>query len=148
MQYGKRLKDITSVDNQDVKSLVVATFEDGTQANGHLLIGADGAKSVVRQRISGLGKGALITLPLMGIRAISTLSEDLSRSLSIYIKAEQVVSIHPVGLIAYISRKYMTNNGVQGIHPPLSLMLMTLFDRKFKTSPTLIVWKHGSGSST
>ncbi|OAL37074.1 hypothetical protein AYO20_03551 [Fonsecaea nubica] len=50
VQYNKKLVDITYDDDQ---STVTATFEDGTQATGTSLVGADGAQSQVRHIIFG-----------------------------------------------------------------------------------------------
>ena len=47
-QYGKRLVSIT----QD-SSTVTAIFEDETEATGSLLVGCDGARSVVRELLIG-----------------------------------------------------------------------------------------------
>jgi 2-polyprenyl-6-methoxyphenol hydroxylase-like FAD-dependent oxidoreductase len=45
---GKRLKDFTATPDK-----VVATFEDGSQATGNCLIGADGLKSQIRKQLFG-----------------------------------------------------------------------------------------------
>ncbi|KAG8531886.1 uncharacterized protein KY384_003522 [Bacidia gigantensis] len=100
VKYGKRLK---SVEKGDDGKGVIATFEDGTTASGNLLVGADGAKSRVRQALLGAERGGLQTLPLMGLRALGTLPAKIALELKNRINADLVVTVHPVGLVAFIA---------------------------------------------
>lgn len=52
----------------------------------------------------GPEKGALQKLPLMGSMALGTLPGNLSKKLRTDIAGDFVVSYHPVGLVAFISR--------------------------------------------
>lgn len=61
ISYGKRFVDATSVDGR-----VVATFADGTTADGDLLIGCDGIRSRVRQVIDPAARPARY-IPVLNI---------------------------------------------------------------------------------
>jgi 2-polyprenyl-6-methoxyphenol hydroxylase-like FAD-dependent oxidoreductase len=56
VQYGKKL---TNIEFDDQGKSVKAVFADGSSAEGSLLIGADGHRSLVRNLILGEEKGAL-----------------------------------------------------------------------------------------
>lgn len=58
IHYGKKLKDV----QRDSSNKVVATFEDGTSAEGTVLIGCDGAKSAVRPCLVGEKAAELVDL--------------------------------------------------------------------------------------
>jgi 2-polyprenyl-6-methoxyphenol hydroxylase-like FAD-dependent oxidoreductase len=59
---GKTLVDITYPDEETV----TAHFEDGTEVQGDILIGADGPKSKVRELLLGKEKSA--NTPVVSIR--------------------------------------------------------------------------------
>jgi 2-polyprenyl-6-methoxyphenol hydroxylase-like FAD-dependent oxidoreductase len=60
IQYGKELVDIKE-DGEKVKVL----FKDGTEVEGDLVVGCDGAKSRVREVICGKEQAALTEVPLL-----------------------------------------------------------------------------------
>ncbi|KAK5656802.1 hypothetical protein OQA88_4350 [Cercophora sp. LCS_1] len=68
INYAKRLSDISFPDD----STVCAHFEDGEQETGHLLVGADGSRSVVRRFVYGEENSKTRRLP---VRMINCRSE-------------------------------------------------------------------------
>ncbi|CAD6593135.1 MAG: hypothetical protein ASARMPREDX12_006858 [Alectoria sarmentosa] len=81
VQYGKKLSAISQTPNDKGEPTVTATFEDGSSATGNLLVGADGAKSKVREYLLGSEKAALQPLPIIGCHATLTLPADIARKL-------------------------------------------------------------------
>jgi 2-polyprenyl-6-methoxyphenol hydroxylase-like FAD-dependent oxidoreductase len=60
VQYGKQLGTITYADD---RQSVTAHFTDGSSATGRLLVGADGARSTMRQLLLGPELGAINRIP-------------------------------------------------------------------------------------
>ncbi|KAM0799790.1 hypothetical protein BDR22DRAFT_898727 [Usnea florida] len=81
VQYGKKLNAISNVPNDRGGSTVIATFEDGSNMAGDLLVGADGAKSKVREFLLGPEKAALQPLPIVGCHAASTFPRDVAQKM-------------------------------------------------------------------
>ncbi|KAI0886985.1 putative monooxygenase [Annulohypoxylon maeteangense] len=80
IQWGKRLLRVEEVDDK-----VKLHFEDGTQATGDILVGADGVNSVVREHVLRRpNKETLNTIPATMIIGETTLSgERFERQLSL-----------------------------------------------------------------
>lgn len=81
VQYGKKLSTISHNPNDNGEPTVTATFEDGSSATGNLLVGADGARSKVREYLLGPEKTALQPLPITGCRATLRLPADVARKM-------------------------------------------------------------------
>lgn len=80
INYAKRLSDITFPDDDTVR----AHFEDGDEATGHLLVGADGARSVVRRFVYGVDNSKTRQLPVRMINCRAEYSlRDLEACLDI-----------------------------------------------------------------
>lgn len=105
MQYGKRLYNINPSKDDDT---VTAVFEDGTQAKGSLVIGADGANSRVRNFLLGPEKAALQPLDMMGCVTLGTLPGNVSKKLRKDMDGHFIFSCHPLGLTAWISSRHST----------------------------------------
>ncbi|CRG89130.1 hypothetical protein PISL3812_06166 [Talaromyces islandicus] len=88
IQFGKKLVDITTTETG-----VVASFSDGTQYSGDLLVGCDGPHSKVRQYLVGaeLAKPADIDLVMIN-HAVGGYSASQARVLRKY---------HPIGKLGY-----------------------------------------------
>lgn len=83
---------------------MTAVFEDGTEATGDLLIGADGSKSRVRDFLLGPEKGALQAVPLVFGTTCGSLPGHISRRL-FDTDRTICISYHPDGFTAFVSRK-------------------------------------------
>lgn len=77
-QYGKKLSVLSHIPNDKGGSTVTATFEDGSLATGNLLVGADDAKSKVREYLLGPTKAALQPLPVIGCHTTLTFPADIA----------------------------------------------------------------------
>ncbi|MCJ1450211.1 hypothetical protein MMC28_000540 [Mycoblastus sanguinarius] len=79
VQYGKRLKEVCISED---KRLVTVKFFDGSMVTGTALIGADGARSAIRNFLLGHEKAALSITPYIA-----------SRVQVQYAKAEQAIAV-------------------------------------------------------
>lgn len=96
-QYGKKLKEVSS-DGKDA----TAVFEDGTAATGDLLVGAEGAHSIVRKYLFGPEKAALQDLPIVATGTISRLPADAVHKFKEFAN-RLFISFHPDGMFNWIS---------------------------------------------
>lgn len=80
-------------------------FEDGSQAAGDLIVGADGAHSRVRDSLLGLEKAALHPLPFAGCSIITTLPAALATKFRETVNPISTLSYHPLGSMAFVSRE-------------------------------------------
>ena len=87
------------------KGQVTVTFENGSSVTGNLLIGADGARSRVRDYLLGTEKGALQSLPLMGVSIVTELPGDVSKTIRTKLHDLLFMGIHPTGVITFCARE-------------------------------------------
>lgn len=99
IEFGKRLSAISN--SSGGKAL--AMFEDGSEAVGDLIVGADGAHSKVRDSLLGPEKAALHSLPLVGSSIITTLPAALATKFRDTIDPIIALSYHPLGMLAFVS---------------------------------------------
>jgi len=98
-QYGKRLKSVSS----DGKH-ATAVFEDGTTATGDLLIGSEGAHSVVRDYLVGPEKAALNMSPLVASVTMAKLPVEAALKFKEMTRRLMVI-FHPDRYFNWIGRK-------------------------------------------
>lgn len=103
-QYGKKLKEVSS----DGKVANV-TFEDGTSASGDLVIGAEGAHSVVREALLGPEKAANTPSPLISTFTIAKLPADAVKKFE-ELAHRLMVVFHPDGYFMWVGRKYQEHH--------------------------------------
>ncbi|KAF2087053.1 FAD/NAD(P)-binding domain-containing protein, partial [Saccharata proteae CBS 121410] len=96
IRYGKRLASFTTS-----PSTVTATFEDDTEHTADLLIGAEGAHSVVRDVLLGPEKAALHPSPIVASVTIATLPEEMAVRLRRGLPRYSTV-MHPNGWFAWV----------------------------------------------
>lgn len=94
--YGKKLKSVSS----DGK-LATATFEDGTKATGDLLIGTEGAHSVVREYLVGPEKANLNMSPLVASVTMAKLPVEAALKFQEMTRRLMVI-FHPDGYFNWI----------------------------------------------
>ena len=97
VQYSKRIREI-----ETNRTSATATFEDGSKETANLIIGADGARSMVRQVLLGPEKAALQMSPLLASTCLAKLPAESAR-----LFAEKHprfnLTIHPARTILWIS---------------------------------------------
>ncbi|ESK85483.1 fad binding domain-containing protein [Moniliophthora roreri MCA 2997] len=95
MKYGKRLAGIDT-DGQ----AVTATFTDGTTEQGGLIIGAEGAHSVVRKFLLGPEKAALKPSPIVLTMVMTKLPPDAVEKIR-GLHERMSTCFHPEGVFAW-----------------------------------------------
>ncbi|TAQ87030.1 hypothetical protein B7494_g4654 [Chlorociboria aeruginascens] len=97
IQFGKRLESIERSEES-----VTITFTDGTKATGNLLIGADGAHSVVREYLFGVEEAASIPSPVVASATICKISREASLKLRA-LHPRYIITFHPNGVFTWMS---------------------------------------------
>ncbi|PSN65575.1 FAD/NAD(P)-binding domain-containing protein [Corynespora cassiicola Philippines] len=89
VRYGKRLKNIEEGDK------IVAHFEDGSSAEGDILVGCDGAKSAVRAILLPPEQNKLDPLPLVNAHIALTYTREQALFIRNAYHPNIVLSPHP-----------------------------------------------------
>ncbi|PMD32036.1 FAD/NAD(P)-binding domain-containing protein [Hyaloscypha variabilis F] len=98
IQFGKKLESIERGEES-----VTITFTDGTKATGNLLIGAEGAHSVVREYLFGAEEAALIPSPVVASVTICKISREASLKLRA-LHPRYIITFHPNGVFTWMSK--------------------------------------------
>lgn len=101
IQYGKTMKHLVA---EEFNSNVTVVFEDGTTTTGTLVVGADGANSVVRQSVLIDGIGQALPSSYGGVN-MHVCYHDASVSTAIreYLSPIQAIGVHPRGYWLWLS---------------------------------------------
>ena len=102
MQFGKRIKAVES----DRKS-ATATFEDGTSETGDLIIGAEGAHSVVREYLVGLETANLSPSHIVATATIVQLPKASVEKFRQYCPNNRMfILFHPNGTFTWLGSEF------------------------------------------
>ncbi|KIM96787.1 hypothetical protein OIDMADRAFT_169581 [Oidiodendron maius Zn] len=101
IKFGKRLKSVTTE-----ADIVTITFEDGTQAKGNLLIGAEGAHSPTREYLLGIQEAALLPSPVVASVSICKVSREAAQKLRA-LHSRYVITFHPKGIFTFMSKEWL-----------------------------------------
>ncbi|KAG8858273.1 hypothetical protein FRB96_005404 [Tulasnella sp. 330] len=123
IQHSKSLSSILySEDGRNV----TACFDDGTEATGCMLVGADGHRSTVRTLLLGPEKAQLTTLPFAFSFVYATFTESQVRFLRSF-HPLYIAGIHPLGYMGWCGL-HSAQNPLEPESWVMSLMI------SFKTS--------------
>ncbi|KFY24346.1 hypothetical protein V493_05297 [Pseudogymnoascus sp. VKM F-4281 (FW-2241)] len=100
IEYGKSLKDVVYDDDKDT---VTAVFADSSRAVGSLLVGADGAHSVVRTCIFGPEKARASNVPYSAINLCVKYNDAEKARFVRQLHPIMSMAIHPDGHWMWIS---------------------------------------------
>ncbi|KFZ22699.1 hypothetical protein V502_02820 [Pseudogymnoascus sp. VKM F-4520 (FW-2644)] len=100
VEYGKSLKDVVYDDDNDT---VTAIFEDSSRAVGSLLVGADGAHSVVRTCIFGPEKARASSVPYSAVNLCVKYNDAEKARFVRQLHPVMAMGIHPDGHWLWIS---------------------------------------------
>ena len=84
--------------------MATVSFEDGTSASGELVIGAEGAHSVVREALLGSDKSGNTPSPLVSTFTIAKLPPEAVKKFE-EMAYRLMVVFHPDGYFMWIGRK-------------------------------------------
>lgn len=84
------------------------TFDDGTQATGNLLIGAEGAHSPTREYLLGAQDAALLQSPIISNISVCKIGRSAALKLR-EMNPRYVITLHPKGFFTFMSRKSCSN---------------------------------------
>ena len=91
------------------ETVASAEFEDGTSATGDLLIGAEGAHSLVREYLLGAEKAALQPSPIAGTCTIVQLPAEAVHKFRQYAPEHRmIIGFHPHGEFCWVGGDYYT----------------------------------------
>lgn len=96
IQWGKKLAHVAS----DGKT-ATATFQDGTNASGNLLIGTEGAHSLVREYLLGPEKAVLQQSPLVASVTMAKLPAEAAMKFKEKSR-RQFIAFHPQGYFTWV----------------------------------------------
>lgn len=85
-----------------------ATFEDGTSESGNLLIGSEGAHSVVREFLVGPERAALQASPLVASVAMAKLPVSAAERFK-ELAPRFLLGFHPAGYFIWVGGKSNAN---------------------------------------
>ncbi|KAK7449759.1 hypothetical protein VKT23_013234 [Stygiomarasmius scandens] len=98
VKYGKRLSSIKCDPEGDT---VTVLFEDGTEEQGGLVIGCEGARSKVREFLVGAEKAALRPLPILTNASVTSFPAETALAIR-KIHQRLMILIHPNGFYAWM----------------------------------------------
>lgn len=100
IQHGKSFVSLVCGEGSDG---VTAHFEDGTIAKGDLVVGAEGAQSVVREQLLGKEKSANTASEFINMMAIVNY-DDVEKTKHVR-TADEIFAMayHPEGLFSFIA---------------------------------------------
>ncbi|KAK0631243.1 hypothetical protein B0T14DRAFT_559063 [Immersiella caudata] len=104
IQYGKRIASVSTTDKG-----VTAVFTDGTEENGDLLIGAEGAQSVVRNFLfqSTPEDGKLLSSPVVASATVGTMDPNIALAVR-KISSLCHITLDKNGLFTFVSTHDVT----------------------------------------
>lgn len=108
IRFGKQLQSIEYQKAENDKS-IIASFADGSSIEGCMLVGADGARSTVRNLIAGPSIGAITRLPY----AAAFFQSRFSREQALFLR-----SFHPLYLASPHPRGRFAFFGMQDVPDP------------------------------
>ncbi|TFK46524.1 FAD/NAD(P)-binding domain-containing protein [Heliocybe sulcata] len=104
-QYNKRLMDVNLSDDG---SQVTARFQDGTDAIGCSLVGADGARSTIRRILFGSDDSLPTDIPFEGFSVIASYPEKIATMLC-DVHPMYMIGVHPDGYFFWLSVQDVPN---------------------------------------
>lgn len=105
IRHEKRLADVTFAPDQQS---VTAHFSDGTSATGSMLIGADGARSTVRQCLLGPQLGSVNTIPYCATFVERTFSKEQALFLRSF-HPLYLAAAHPDNLFSFFAVQHVAD---------------------------------------
>ena len=101
VEFGKRLSEVSYEDGK-----VTAHFEGGSVVQGDLLIGADGVRSVVREKLLGVEKAKVTPCHVNFTTAIANY-DDAETALRVRSGDwEACIGYHPDGMCNMVASKF------------------------------------------